>query len=236
MMLKLTGVGKLFGSRVVLRNVSLETQPGTVSLLVGANGAGKTTLLKIMAGLARPSAGTVERHCDPGELGYLGHATFIYPGLSALENLAFWSRLHGLGAERSRLIALLERVELGRFAEERAGTFSRGMAQRLNLARILLQSPRILLLDEPGTGLDGRSLNLLHREIAQARTDGASVVWISHDLNGDAAHADRILAIANRTLAYDGPPEDWPRLEALEAAGKTTRRSGATGPMGARAC
>lgn len=64
-MLKLTGVGKLFGSRVVLRNVSLETQPGTVSLLVGANGAGKTTLLKIMAGLARPSAGTVERHCDP---------------------------------------------------------------------------------------------------------------------------------------------------------------------------
>ena len=107
-MLKLTGVGKLFGSRVVLRNVSLETQPGTVSLLVGANGAGKTTLLKIMAGLARPSAGTVERHCDPGELGYLGHATFIYPGLSALENLAFWSRLHGLGAERSRLIALLE--------------------------------------------------------------------------------------------------------------------------------
>ena len=212
-MLKLTGVGKLFGSRVVLRNVSLETQPGTVSLLVGANGAGKTTLLKIMAGLARPSAGTVERHCDPGELGYLGHATFIYPGLSALENLAFWSRLHRLGADRSRV-----------------------MAQRLNLARILLQSPRILLLDEPGTGLDGRSLNLLHREIAQARTDGASVVWISHDLNGDAAHADRILAIANRTLAYDGPPEDWPGLEALEAAGKTTRRSGATGPMGARAC
>lgn len=214
-MLKLTGIGKMFGDRVVLKKISLETVPGTVSLLVGANGAGKTTLLKIMAGLIKPSTGTVECRCEQGELGYLGHATFLYPGLSALENLTFWSRLYGLGADRAHLLALLERVELARFAEERAGSFSRGMAQRLNLARILLQSPRILLLDEPGTGLDTRSLSLLRREIGEARAHGAVIVWISHDLAGDAPYADRILAIANKTLVYDGSPADWPGMEAL---------------------
>ena len=230
-MLKLTGVGKIFGARVVLKNVTLETAPGTVCLLVGANGAGKTTLLRIMAGLAKPSAGKVEWHCEPGELGYLGHATFIYPGLTALENLAFWSRLHGLGADRSRLLDMLERVELVRFAEERAGTFSRGMAQRLNLARILIQSPRILLLDEPGTGLDMYSISLLHREIDKARTEGASVVWISHDLAGDMPHADRVLAIVNKTLAYDGSPAGWPGLEALAptACSNGTTSSACTG-------
>ena len=83
MLLKLAGIGKLFGARAVLRNISFEVHPGTVTLLVGANGAGKTTLLKIMAGLARPTVGTVERFCEDGGLGYLGHATFIYPGLTA---------------------------------------------------------------------------------------------------------------------------------------------------------
>ena len=133
MLLKLAGIGKLFGARAVLRNISFEVHPGTVTLLVGANGAGKTTLLKIMAGLARP------------------------PGLTALENLAFWSGMHGNPTDKATLSEALARVELAPFAEERAGTFSRGMAQRLNLARILLQSPPLLLLDEPGTGLDVRS-------------------------------------------------------------------------------
>ena len=135
MLLKLAGIGKLFGARAVLRNISFEVHPGTVTLLVGANGAGKTTLLKIMAGLARPTVGTVERFCEDGGLGYLGHATFIYPGLTALENLAFWSGMHGNPTDKATLSEALARVELAPFAEERAGTFSRGMAQRLNLAR-----------------------------------------------------------------------------------------------------
>ena len=107
-----------------------------------------------MAGLARPTVGTVKRFCEDGGLGYLGHATFIYPGLTALENLAFWSGMHRNLTDKATLSKALARVELAPFAEERAGTFSRGMAQRLNLARILLQSPPLLLLDEPGTGSD----------------------------------------------------------------------------------
>ena len=212
MLIRLAGIGKLFGARAVLRNVSLEVFPGTVTLLVGANGAGKTTLLRIMAGLARPTVGSVERFCEDGELGYLGHATFIYPGLTALENLAFWSGMHGHPTDRATLAAALARVELEPFAEERAGTFSRGMAQRLNLARILLQSPKLLLLDEPGTGLDVRSLAILHREIAAARERGAGVVWISHDVAGDAARADRIAAIENRPIGYCGPADQYPAL------------------------
>lgn len=209
-MLKLAGIGKLYGARAVLKNISLEVLPATITLLVGANGAGKTTLLRIMAGLARPSAGRVEHSCEDGEIGYLGHATFIYPGLTALENLAFWSGMHGRPADRGTLARALARVELEPFAEERAGAFSRGMAQRLNLARILLQSPKLLLLDEPGTGLDARSLAMLHREIAAAKERGAGVVWISHDVKGDAARADRIVAIENRTIGYCGPADAYP--------------------------
>ena len=215
MLLKLAGIGKLFGARAVLRNISFEVHPGTVTLLVGANGAGKTTLLKIMAGLARPTVGTVERFCEDGGLGYLGHATFIYPGLTALENLAFWSGMHGNPTDKATLSEALARVELAPFAEERAGTFSRGMAQRLNLARILLQSPPLLLLDEPGTGLDVRSLAILHREIAASRDRGAGIVWITHDVAGDAKRADRIIAIENRSIGYCGPASGAGLVQAL---------------------
>ena len=217
MLIKLAGIGKLFGARAVLKNVSLEVFPGTVTLLVGANGAGKTTLLRIMAGLARPTVGTVERFCEDGELGYLGHATFIYPGLTALENLAFWSGMHGNQTDKATLSEALARVELAPFAEERAGTFSRGMAQRLNLARILLQSPPLLLLDEPGTGLDVRSLAILHREIAASRDRGAGIVWITHDVAGDAKRADRIIAIENRTIGYCGPASGYEGVRTGEA-------------------
>ena len=108
-------------------------------------------------------------------------------------------------------------MELAPFAEERAGTFSRGMAQRLNLARILLQSPPLLLLDEPGTGLDVRSLAILHREIAASRDRGAGIVWITHDVAGDAKRADRIIAIENRTIGYCGPASGYEGVRTGEA-------------------
>ena len=216
MLLKLAGIGKLFGARAVLRNISFEVHPGTVTLLVGANGAGKTTLLKILTGEYQDYEG--EFSVTHGvTLGYLGHATFIYPGLTALENLAFWSGMHGNPTDKATLSEALARVELAPFAEERAGTFSRGMAQRLNLARILLQSPPLLLLDEPGTGLDVRSLAILHREIAASRDRGAGIVWITHDVAGDAKRADRIIAIENRSIGYCGPASGYEGVRTGEA-------------------
>ncbi len=208
MLLRLTKVAKFYGNRLVIKDVSFEAAPGTVTLLAGPNGAGKSTLLKLMAGLSRPSAGSVERGVAEESLGYLGHQTFIYPELTAFENLAFWARLHGLAPERcteEALLAALDRMELKRFAFERAGGFSRGMAQRLNLARVLLLSPSLLLLDEPGTGLDTRSMAILHREITAARDRGAGIVWISHSVAEDLVRADHVLAIAEKRVSYSGP-------------------------------
>lgn len=215
MLVSLSGVAKIFGSRVIFKGVTLDVARGTVTLLVGPNGAGKSTLLRIMAGLGQPTAGTVDWNVPEAGVGYLGHATFVYPGLTAFENLAFWRDVYGLHAEldgegRDRaLLDILHRVELAPFAHERAGVFSRGMAQRLNLARVLLLQPQLLLLDEPSTGLDVRSASLLRREIAAAREAGAGVVWISHDVAGDAPLADRLVALDRGGVVYDGPPSAY---------------------------
>ena len=189
-MLRLENLAKLYGLKVVFKGVSCRFTAGSITLLAGGNGAGKSTLLRIIAGLSRPSAGEVifdgtgaggVAREDGPRLAYLGHATFVYPGLSALENLQFWARAHGLRPSRAELLALLEHVGLAAHAEERAGVFSRGMAQRLNLARVLLLDADLVLLDEPGTGLDVNSMALVRREMLAARERGACVIVVSHD-------------------------------------------------------
>lgn len=209
-MLHLEHLAKVYGDRVVLRDVNAAFAAGSVSLLAGNNGAGKSTLLRIVAGLARPTSGTV-RFTGPAPVtAYLGHATFLYPGLSALENLAFWNGVYGLQRSRQELLALLEHVGLAAHAHERAGIFSRGMAQRLNLARVLMLRADLLLLDEPGTGLDAASLALLRQEIGNARQRGAAVIIVSHDLQGDAPLADRVLRLHKGRLAEEGPTSGTP--------------------------
>lgn len=210
-MLRLSGVAKFYGQRLIFKGVSLSLEAGSVLLLVGGNGSGKSTLLKIMAGLSRPSAGTVECLAEPEKVAYLGHQTFIYPALSALENLTFWAGLYkapaalsGGAALRAAAEQALERVELLPFAEEKAGTFSRGMAQRLNLARVFLQEPEVILLDEPGAGLDVPSAVILQREIITARKRGAATVWISHSLADDLPLADQVLALGKSRVLYCG--------------------------------
>ncbi|MDR2694979.1 MAG: ATP-binding cassette domain-containing protein [Deltaproteobacteria bacterium] len=200
LLLELRGIAKFFGHKCVFKSVDLAVARGTVTLLAGANGAGKSTLMRLMAGLSRPSAGSCECYAAGGRVAYLGHATFLYPGLTALENLAFWKEAQGLRLTEAELMSLLERVGLDRHAHERAGIFSRGMAQRLNLARALLPDPELLLLDEPGTGLDSRAAVMLREEIVRAGRRGAGVVWISHDVAADASYADRVLTLERGRL------------------------------------
>lgn len=219
MLLQLADVAKFYGSKLVFKKLSLEVARGSVLLLVGANGAGKTTLLKIMAGLSRPSAGVVDMAVDPEKVGYVGHQTFIYPKLSALDNLRFWAGLYDLDQSDDALLGALERVDLKRAAYEAAGGFSRGMAQRLSLARVFMIAPDLLFLDEPGTGLDKRSTAVLHREIAAARERGAGVVWISHDVAGDLHRADAVFAIDNKTCGYHGPAADYTPTGAVAGEG-----------------
>ncbi len=205
MVLTLERVAKFYGDKPVLREVSLALAPGRVLLVAGENGAGKSTLLKVMAGLARPSAGRVEQGVDQARVAYLGHATFLYPRLTAVENLRFWARLYGVPGGDAALGAALEQVGLAAAAHEEAGTFSRGMVQRLALARVFLTDPRLVFLDEPGTGLDVRSRAVMRAEIAAARERGAALVWVSHALAEDLAAADDVLLLEKGRVAYLGP-------------------------------
>ncbi|MGE4291826.1 MAG: ATP-binding cassette domain-containing protein [Desulfovibrio sp.] len=207
--LRIKGAAKFFGPKLVFRDVTCAVAAGEVLLVAGPNGAGKTTLLKVMAGLAPATAGLVECNAAPERTAYLGHATFIYPALTALQNLGFWARMYGLSAKRERLLVILERVGLARVAEERAGSFSRGMSQRLNLARVFLVEPELLFLDEPGTGLDVASIALLRREITGLRAAGTAVVWISHHVAEDRLLADSVLALGGNTVRWYGPARDY---------------------------
>lgn len=208
-LVSLSGVGHFFGQRLVFRQVSLDVAPGEVLLVLGPNGAGKSTLLQIVAGLLTPGSGEVAWNLEHGEIGYLGHGTCVYPFLSASENLLFWARMHGMTPSGSEIVAVLDRVGLKAAALERAGTFSRGMAQRLSLARVLLLNSRMLLLDEPATGLDTASRTILDREIGQAKARGAAVIWVSHDARRDARLADRVLVLQGKQQAFLGAADNY---------------------------
>ncbi len=207
MLIRLDRVAKFFGNKLVFKDVSFALEAGTILLLAGPNGAGKSTLLKCVAGLEQPSAGVCENNVPDVRVGYLGHQTFIYPQLSAMENLEFWSSLHGMRLDQEALLKALERVGLAHAAHERAGRFSRGMAQRLSLARVFLPEPGLLLLDEPDTGLDKASCTLLFETISAARDKGAGIIWVSHRVERDIALADNILELGKSKPAYYGPAD-----------------------------
>jgi heme exporter protein A len=171
-------VTRRFGHRPVLRGVSFDLSSGEALMLVGPNGAGKTTLLRVLAGLLRPSGGTIRRR---GNLGMVAHSSMLYDALTARENLRFFGRLHGDGAE-GRVDELLALMGLGAVADERVGSFSRGMTQRLAIARALLPDPNILLLDEPLTGLDDASLAKVVEVLGQLRVRGRALLVASHQL------------------------------------------------------
>jgi heme ABC exporter ATP-binding subunit CcmA len=172
------GVGRRFGHRRVLSDVSLELMPGDALLLVGPNGAGKTTLLRVLAGLLRASSGRIERR---GQVGMVGHASMLYDALTAGENLRFFARLHG-ETSRERVDPLLEQMGLAARADDRVGAFSRGMTQRLAIARALLSDPEILLLDEPLTGLDDASSQKVLAVLGELRARGRALLIASHQL------------------------------------------------------
>ncbi len=215
------GVTKVYGRTRALAGVDLTFRVGEVTALLGANGAGKTTLLSILSTLLRPSAGEVRYgeagHDEAatslrGEIGLVSHAALVYPQLSALENLHFFGRLYGLDQLPERAAAVLERVGLAEPAWQRAAsTYSRGMLQRLALARALLPDPRLLLLDEPFTGLDRDASARLMEILREARGRGRIVVLVTHDLDGAARLADRTAILARGRVSHlveeavDGP-------------------------------
>jgi len=163
------GLEKRFGAKRVLRGVDLDVASGDFVVVTGPNGSGKTTLLRLVAGLLAPTAGDLDVETERAGIGFLSHEPLVYRELTPLENLQLFARLYRVPERGERMGMLLERFGLWDVRHERAGTFSRGMLQRLALCRTLLHEPPLLLLDEPFNALDAGGAALLERELAELR-------------------------------------------------------------------
>ena len=212
--LTFTDVSRHFGRRRVLNKVSFRFDAGEIVAVLGPNGAGKSTLLSIAATLLDPSAGEV-RYGDAtsasgadlrARIGVLGHELSIYPELSAAENLAFFARAYAVADVAGSVSSALQRAGLDQ-RDDPVGRFSRGMRQRLALERALLHAPRLVLLDEPFTGLDDAATSALGARLADLRGSGSFVIVATHDLETIDGLADRaVLLRGGRLLPIDDGP------------------------------
>jgi len=221
--ISIQNVWKFFGDFAAVREVSLEVPHGTILALLGRNGAGKTTMLRMMAGLSRPSRGDISvagrtwAEQNGSAIGVVGHGEWIYDDLSARENLEFFGRLYKVEDLAASIDRWLETVGLTRFRNARTSEFSRGMRQRLALARAFLHKPQILLLDEPWSALDDRAIHLLSSLLRDAQARGCSVVVCSHQLREALEVATQVAVIDRGKLIFQGPnsedfksaPEDF---------------------------
>lgn len=203
-MIDIRGLVKVLGGRPVLDGVDLAVRRGECAVLVGPNGAGKSTLLRLVAGLARPDRGEVRVEGAPAHrlpasvrrrMGYLAHEPHLYEHLTAEENLHFWARIFGVAAPRRRIRELLGRFGLLLFAHDPVRTYSRGMVQRLALARVLLHDPELLLLDEPFSGLDRAGVQLMGEVLGELKAAGRTLLLVSHRPDEVAAVADRFVML-----------------------------------------
>lgn len=185
------GLKKTYGLKPVLRGLDLNIQQGERIAILGSNGTGKTTLLRILAGLTKPSAGTITiEGCDiirdaqmvRQRVGFVAHQPYLYEELTPLENLLFFGKMYNVQHAQARAMTLLQRVGLEKRMRERVSTFSRGQGQRLAWARALLHSPQLLLLDEPDTGLDQEGQTLVDALLQEHIERGGTVVFTTHQL------------------------------------------------------
>ena len=219
--IQLDGISKSFGAIRAVRDVSFTLAEGEIVALVGHNGAGKTTLIKLMLGLIRPTAGAVRvLGGDPAEtasvrsqLGYLPENVAFNPSLTGRETLSFYSALKCAG--RGQVGELLERVGLAHAADRRVRTYSKGMRQRLGLAQALLGRPRVLLLDEPTTGLDPALRRDFYRFLEDLRGDGATILLSSHALSELEGRADHVIIMGRGEKIADGTLDELRRIARL---------------------
>ena len=206
------GVWKYYGDFPALRQIHLDVKAGSCLALIGRNGAGKTTLLRIVAGFSRPGKGQVRilgglprETGTRRNVGFIGHGIAVYDELSALENLVLYARLYGLSDPRSAAMKWLEETGLERVRDGLVREFSRGMRQRLAVARAFLHNPSVLLLDEPFTALDDRAIAVLQRLLREAVAQGKTVVMSTHQLHEALELASHVALLNRGRVAFDGP-------------------------------
>lgn len=223
---KITKVAKRYGNERALANVSLELGARSMCALLGHNGAGKTTLLGLLSTLVSPNDGRITYHSNNAEvhgeavrreIGLLAHSSLCYGELTARENLSLFAGLYSVDGTAATIEAVLDRVGLDARARDRAArTYSRGMLQRLSLARALLTKPSLLLLDEPFTGLDRGGALALGAELGTLRDAGAIVVVVTHDLEAIADRTDHVAILRRGQLVFeDRGAYDYEQLKGL---------------------
>jgi ABC-type multidrug transport system ATPase subunit len=220
-------VSRHFGRRRALTNVSLTLRAGDIIGLLGPNGAGKSTLISLLATLAAPTSGEVRyggrlaKEAGAGvraRIGLLAHELYLYPELSARQNLDFFARVYGIDAD-SAVPAALERANLADRADDDVHGFSRGMRQRLALERALLHQPRLVLFDEPFTGLDDTAVSVVSARLRALAADGAIVVVATHDLDIADGLVTRVALVRAGRLLADEPAAGGLRARYRSAVG-----------------
>jgi heme exporter protein A len=205
---------KAFGQRVVLRGVDLTINEGDFVTLMGANGAGKTTLMHIVASLSKPTAGDVfingYRLADSASqlrrfIGLVSHKTLLYDNLTAEQNLHFYARMYDVPAAPARIKTVLQQVGLWGRQHDPVRTYSRGMQQRLAIARAILHNPPILLLDEPDTGLDQHASDMLGSLLSAVGVGQRTILMTTHNLERGLSLGNRMVILAKGKIVYDTP-------------------------------
>ena len=202
---------KAFGTLKAVDGIDFELKQGEFLTVFGPNGAGKTTLIKILAGLTRPSSGTAkvagfdvaEGHPEMRkEIGIISHATALYADLTPLENLIFFARMHGLKQPEDRALKVIDEVGLSPRRNDRVRTFSRGMLQRLSIARAVLHDPAILFLDEPFTGLDLHATNVLKEHLQRLHDRHRTILMTTHDISCGLDMCDKVALQVQGKFAF----------------------------------
>ena len=215
--LKATGITKRFGHRLVLKGIDLSLGIGEKLALFGPNGAGKTTLLRVLSTLAAPTTGRLEiagidPRDDPFEvrrrIGVIAHKPYHYPDLTARENLRFFGRMYGVPSREDRIVEIAGRVGLKARLDDKVGTFSHGMQQRLAMARAALSDPDLLLLDEPEAGLDQEALDLI-KSLLDERKDGRerSAIVVTHNLALGLSISQKTAVLVGGRIVFQGPSD-----------------------------
>jgi heme exporter protein A len=206
------GLWRYFGDYPALRDIRLQAGEGACLALIGRNGAGKTTLLRTIAGFARPGKGEVRIFGQPPRnaaarqrMGFIGHGISVYDELSALENLMLYGKLYGLPDPRRASMEWLERTGLERVKDGLVREFSRGMRQRLAVARAFLHDPSVLLLDEPFTALDDKAIAVLQGLLRDGLKSGKTIVMSTHQLREALELASHVALLVRGKVAFHGP-------------------------------
>jgi heme exporter protein A len=211
-MIEIKKLTKQADNKLILRGIDLSITQGETVAILGPNGAGKSTLLKVLATLIKPTSGLVKingldlkkDHLEVKKMfGYLPHSSLLYDHYTPLENLVFFGNLYGVKDVENRARNLVNEVGLSFFINEPVKNFSRGMIQRIAIARAIIHEPKIMLLDEPHTGLDQGAITILNNVVLSMKEKGCTTLMVTHDFKQAAAICDRIIIMKNGKIADD---------------------------------